>query len=51
MFGSTHDADLITGMNGCGLGVHLHRSSVAIPEQFKLYPEVLRAAGYYCTTF
>lgn len=40
---------LITGMNGCGLGVQHHRSSVAIPEQFKLYPEVLRAAGYYCT--
>jgi len=40
---------LITGMNGCALGVQHHRSSVAIPAQFKLYPEVLRAAGYYCT--
>ncbi|RBP40460.1 arylsulfatase A-like enzyme [Roseimicrobium gellanilyticum] len=40
---------LITGMNGCALGVQHHRSKVAIPEGFQLYPEVLRAAGYYCT--
>ena len=40
---------LITGMNGCALGVQHHRSSVRIPDEFKLYPEVLRAAGYYCT--
>ncbi|MBE0545954.1 MAG: sulfatase-like hydrolase/transferase [Verrucomicrobia bacterium] len=40
---------LITGMYASSLGVHHHRSSVAIPEQFKLYPEHLRAAGYYCS--
>jgi hypothetical protein len=28
---------------------HNHRSRVAIPAEFKLYPEHLRAAGYYCT--
>src|SRR5690606_30944820 len=40
---------LITGMHASSLGVHHHRSRVAIPEQFKLYPQHLRAAGYYCT--
>lgn len=40
---------LITGMYGTSLGVQHHRSSVAIPSKFKLYPEHLRAAGYYCT--
>jgi arylsulfatase A-like enzyme len=46
---STARTTLITGMYASSLGVHHHRSSVAIPEQFKLYPEHLRAAGYYCT--
>ena len=40
---------LITGMHACSLGAHNHRSSVAIPEAFPLYPEPLRAAGYYCS--
>ncbi|WP_156345329.1 sulfatase-like hydrolase/transferase [Verrucomicrobium spinosum] len=40
---------LITGMCASSLGVQNHRSGVAIPAGFKLYPEVLRAAGYYCT--
>lgn len=40
---------LITGMYATSLGAQNHRSSVAIPEQFKLYPEHLRTAGYYCT--
>ena len=40
---------LITGMYATSLGVHNHRSRVAIPENFQLYPEPLRAAGYYCT--
>jgi N-sulfoglucosamine sulfohydrolase len=40
---------LITGMYGSSLGVQHHRSSVAIPARFQLYPEHLRAAGYYCT--
>jgi arylsulfatase A-like enzyme len=40
---------LITGMYACSLGAHNHRSSVAIPEAIRLYPEPLRAAGYYCS--
>ena len=46
---STARTTLITGMYASSLGVHNHRSSVAIPATFKLYPEHLRAAGYYCT--
>ena len=46
---SSSRATLITGMYASSLGVHHHRSSVAIPEQFKLYPEHLRAAGYFCS--
>ncbi|MCD6288842.1 MAG: sulfatase, partial [Candidatus Hydrogenedentes bacterium] len=40
---------LITGMYATSLGVHNHRSKVAIPDQFRYYPEYLRDAGYYCT--
>ena len=40
---------LITGMHACALGALNHRSNVEIPKAFKLYPEHLRAAGYYCT--
>lgn len=40
---------LITGMHACSIGAHNHRSKVAIPQRFRLYPEVLRAAGYYCS--
>src|SRR5688500_17360855 len=40
---------LITGMYGTSLGAHHHRSRVQIPDNSKLYPEHLRAAGYYCT--
>lgn len=40
---------LITGMYASSLGIHHHRSKVPIPSTFKLYPENLRAAGYYCT--
>lgn len=40
---------LITGMQAVTLGAQHHRSSVAIPEPFKLYPEHLRAADYYCS--
>lgn len=40
---------LITGMHASSLGIHNHRSRVRIPDPFLLYPEVLRAAGYYCT--
>jgi arylsulfatase A-like enzyme len=40
---------LITGMHACSLGIHNHRSKVRIPERFRMYPEYLRDAGYYCT--
>lgn len=40
---------LITGMHASSAGVHNHRSSQAIPDGFKLYPELIREAGYYCT--
>ncbi len=46
---STARTTLITGMLGCSLGLQHHRSRVAIPERFELYPQVLRRAGYYCT--
>lgn len=40
---------LITGMYAPSLGAHNHRSTVALPDNFKLYPEHLREAGYYCS--
>ena len=40
---------LIAGMHASTLGAHHHRSRFAIPATFKLYPEHLRAAGYYCS--
>jgi arylsulfatase A-like enzyme len=40
---------LITGMHACSLGIHNHRSKVRIPDAFRLYPDYLRGAGYYCT--
>jgi arylsulfatase A-like enzyme len=40
---------LIAGMYASSLGAQHHRSRVAIPDSFKLYPEHLRAAGYYCS--
>ncbi len=40
---------LITGMYASSIGGQNHRSNVAIPKQFQLYPELLRSAGYYCT--
>lgn len=46
---STARSTLITGMHASSIGVHNHRSRVRIPDDFLLYPEVLRAAGYYCT--
>ncbi len=46
---STARTTLITGMYGCSLGVQHHRSRVRIPQEFRLYPEYLREAGYYCT--
>lgn len=40
---------LITGMYAPALGAQHMRSEVAIPEWLKLYPEILRERGYYCT--
>ena len=40
---------LITGMYACSLGIHNHRSKVRVPDAFRLYPDYLRDAGYYCT--
>ncbi len=40
---------LISGMYASSIGGQNHRSNVATPKQFQLYPEHLRAAGYYCT--
>src|SRR5690606_16545141 len=46
---STSRTTLITGMHASSLGQHNHRSRVAMPTAFLLYPQHLRAAGYYCT--
>jgi N-sulfoglucosamine sulfohydrolase len=46
---STARTTLITGMHATSLGAHHHRSSMAIPQRFRLYPQHLRTAGYYCT--
>ncbi len=40
---------LITGMHASTLGIHNHRSKVKVPEKFRLYPEYLADAGYFCT--
>ncbi|OAI53681.1 sulfatase, partial [Planctomyces sp. SCGC AG-212-M04] len=40
---------LITGMYATSLGAEHMRSEVKIPADWKLYPQVLRDAGYYCT--
>ncbi len=40
---------LISGMYATSLGGHNMRSGVQLPAKLKLYPEVLREAGYYCT--
>jgi len=40
---------IITGMYPPSLGAQHMRSAVRIPDNFKLYPEYLREAGYYCT--
>ena len=46
---SSARSTLITGMYASSLGIHNHRSGVAIPESFRFYPQLLREAGYYCT--
>lgn len=40
---------LITGMYPSSLGGEHMRSLVPLPEGVKMYPQLLREAGYYCT--
>lgn len=40
---------LITGLYPPSTGAEHMRSMVRLPAGFKLYPQVLREAGYYCT--
>ena len=40
---------LISGMYATSLGGHHMRSGVRLPADLKLYPKVLKEAGYYCT--
>jgi arylsulfatase A-like enzyme len=40
---------IISGMYATSLGGHHMRSGITLPPGMKLYPEVLREAGYYCT--
>ncbi|TWU54421.1 Arylsulfatase [Rubripirellula tenax] len=40
---------IISGMYAPALGGEHMRSGVKLPEGMKLYPQVLRQAGYYCT--
>jgi uncharacterized sulfatase len=40
---------IISGMYATSLGAHHMRSGVTLPDDIRLYPEVLRDAGYYCT--
>lgn len=40
---------IISGMYATSLGGENMRSSVALPTEMKLLPQVMRDAGYYCT--
>ncbi|MEO1529617.1 MAG: sulfatase-like hydrolase/transferase [Planctomycetota bacterium] len=40
---------IISGMYATSLGGQHMRSGVRLPRELKLYPELLREAGYYCT--
>jgi uncharacterized sulfatase len=40
---------IISGMYATSLGGHHMRSGVKLPPDMKLYPELMRQAGYYCT--
>ena len=40
---------IISGMWAPSLGGQHMRSQVKVPRQFKMYPQYLREAGYYCT--
>lgn len=40
---------IITGMHPASLGAEHMRSMAPLPPQIRLFPALLRAAGYYCT--
>ena len=40
---------LISGMYATSLGGHHMRSGVKLPDRIRLYPQLMREAGYYCT--
>jgi uncharacterized sulfatase len=40
---------IITGMHPCSLGSQHMRSNIVLPPNVKAFPELLRAAGYYCS--
>jgi len=40
---------IISGMYPTSLGAEHMRSMVRLPEGFRMYPQYLREAGYYCT--
>lgn len=40
---------LISGMYGTSTGAEHMRSQVRLPAGYKMYPQFLREAGYYCT--
>ncbi|MBX3450158.1 MAG: sulfatase-like hydrolase/transferase [Planctomycetaceae bacterium] len=46
---STARSTLLMGLHATSLGLHNHRSAVALPKQFVPFPQLLRDAGYYCT--
>lgn len=40
---------IVTGVFPTSLGAQHMRSAIKLPEKFKLYPQLLREQGYYCT--
>jgi len=40
---------LVTGVYPCSLGSQDMRTTTALPDEVKCFPEYLREAGYYCT--
>jgi arylsulfatase A-like enzyme len=46
---STARTTLITGRYATSLGAHHHRSRLPLPEGVHFFPQLLRAAGYFCT--
>lgn len=40
---------IITGLSPISLGANHMRSKVRLPEELRLFPQLLRESGYYCT--